>query len=107
MVSLLGVPSIPLVGQGNDLAALICRHAAENRAGITENDVVVVAQKILSKAEGPLIELRNVVPSARARELAELTQKEPRLVEVVLSETDHVLRAREGVLIVEHRLGSV
>jgi coenzyme F420-0:L-glutamate ligase/coenzyme F420-1:gamma-L-glutamate ligase len=69
--------------------------------------VVVIAQKIVSKAEGRLVRLSETVPSARAREIAEITQKDPRFVEAVLSDTGRVLRTAPGLLIVEHRLGFV
>ena len=77
--------------------------AIELRTG----DVIAVAQKIVSKAEGRLIRLAEVVPSARALELAAVTEKDPRFIEVVLSESKAVLRARFNTLIVEHRLGFV
>ena len=105
-ISLLGVPNMPLIAPGDGLAAIICRCAAGSGLDIQENDVVVIAQKIVSKAEGRLVKLADVVPSSRARELAEVTKKDPRFVEVVLSDTDHVLRAGEGLLIVEQRLAS-
>jgi coenzyme F420-0:L-glutamate ligase/coenzyme F420-1:gamma-L-glutamate ligase len=72
-----------------------------------ERDVLVVAQKVVSKAEGRYVDLRTVRPSPRAIELAREVQKDPRLVEVILSESRRVVRNRPGVLIVEHRLGFV
>ena len=71
------------------------------------DDVFVVAQKIVSKAEGRYVDLRRVSPSRRAIELGELSDKDPRLVEVILGESDEVLRCRGGLLIVRHRLGFV
>ncbi|MGQ0600854.1 MAG: coenzyme F420-0:L-glutamate ligase, partial [Anaerolineales bacterium] len=89
------------------LAAFI--HAGLQAAGLTlaTGDVLVLAQKIVSKAEGRLVRLADVTPSARAHELATITQKDPRFIEVVLSESNEVLRARHNTLIVEHRLGFV
>lgn len=91
------------VEAGDDLAALL----AAAMPSASDGDVLVVAQKIVSKAEGRSIDLNAVSPSARALELAGITGKDPRLVELILSESSEVLRARPGVLIVRHRLGHV
>lgn len=104
---LLALPGIPPVRAGDDLAALLA--AAARRAGeaFFDGDVVVVAQKIVSKAEGRIVPLAGVAPSPRARELAARTGKDPRAVEVILGETAEVRRAVPGVLIVETRHGLV
>ncbi len=101
------LPGMPLVQPGDDLAALI--RAALARAGLAleDGDVLVVAQKIVSKAEGRLVRLDTVAPSAAARRLAERTGKDPRLVEVVLGESREVLRVRDNLIITRHRLGLV
>jgi len=106
-IELLSIPGIPLVQPGDDLPGILC--AAVRRAGLhfQDRDVLVVAQKVVSKAEGRLVYLPDVVPSPRALELARQTHKDPRLVEVVLGETAEVLRVRPGLLVVEHRLGFV
>lgn len=98
---------IPVLGlgeiqAGDDLVALLAA-AMPPAAG----DVLVVAQKIVSKAEGRIVDLAGVTPSPRALELGELTLKDARLVELVLSESTEVVRARPHVLIVRHRLGFV
>ena len=74
---------------------------------LLDGDILVLAQKIVSKAEGRLVDLAQVTPSPQALELAECTAKDPRLVEVILHESRQVLRTRPGVIIVEHRLGFV
>ncbi len=104
---LVALPGIPEVVRGANLAALLL--AAVQRAGedLLAGDVVVLAQKIVSKAEGRAVRLAEVTPSARALELAKITGKNPRLVELMLRESREVLRAKPGVLIVEHRLGFV
>jgi coenzyme F420-0:L-glutamate ligase / coenzyme F420-1:gamma-L-glutamate ligase len=104
-VELLAVPGIPLVTKGDDLIALIGEGVA--RGGIVPRggDVFVVTQKIVSKAEGRMVDLASVKPSTEAIELAGKVQKDPRLVELILSESVRVVRARPGILIVEHRLG--
>ena len=96
-----------MVQQGDDLAALLS--AAMARAGLApqQGDVLAVAQKIVSKAEGRSIALAPVEPSAAARELAEQTGKDARLVELILSESERVVRARPNLIIVKHRLGFV
>jgi coenzyme F420-0:L-glutamate ligase / coenzyme F420-1:gamma-L-glutamate ligase len=101
------LPGLPLVQPGDDIAALIL--AALGRAELTlrDGDVIAIAQKIISKAEGRIVRLADVTPSARAVELAAVTEKDARFVEVVLSESREVLRARPNTLIVEHRLGFV
>jgi coenzyme F420-0:L-glutamate ligase / coenzyme F420-1:gamma-L-glutamate ligase len=98
---------IPMIAAGDDLAAIIL--AALKHSGCTPaaGDVLVVAQKIVSKAEGRMVDLRTVTPSPRAVALGKETQKDPRIVELILAESTEVLRHRPGVLIVAHRLGIV
>ncbi len=99
---------LPLIKAGDDLAGLIVSALKRNDVAPQPQDVLVVAQKIVSKAEGRMVDLATVEPSAKARTLAAETDKDARLVEVILSELDRVVRAaRRGVLIVEHRLGFV
>src|SRR5215468_4225288 len=106
-VEILAVPGIPLVRKDDDLVALIGEGLA--RGGIVPRggDVFVLTQKIVSKAEGRMVDLATVEPSTEALELARNVQKDPRLVELILSESVRVVRARPGIVIVEHRLGFV
>src|SRR5258708_18616933 len=106
-VEILAVPGIPLVREDDDLVALSGEGLA--RGGIVPrgDDVFVLTQKIVSKAEGRMVDLATVEPSAEAIELAGNVQKDPRLVQLILSESVRVVRARPGILIVEHRLGFV
>jgi coenzyme F420-0:L-glutamate ligase/coenzyme F420-1:gamma-L-glutamate ligase len=101
------LPGMPLVRPGDDLAALI--RVALSRAGLAleQGDVVVIAQKVVSKAEGRFVRLGSVRPSAEALRLAERVGKDPRLVEVILSESSEVLRLRDNLIITRHRLGLV
>lgn len=101
------LPGLPLIAPGDDLADLVWQALAKAGLTLRDGDVLVLAQKVVSKAEGRWVDLRTVTPSPRARQLAEVVQKDPRLVEVVLRESREVLRAVPGVLIVEHRLGFV
>ena len=101
---LIGMPD---VAAGDDLAALLMA-ALHSRELIPERrDVLVVAQKIVSKAEGRIVRLSEVTPSARACDLAVVTGKDARLVELVLGESGEVIRAAPGVLVVRHKLGLV
>jgi coenzyme F420-0:L-glutamate ligase/coenzyme F420-1:gamma-L-glutamate ligase len=102
-ISFTALQGIPDISAGDDLPALLAAALPATTAG----DVLVVAQKIISKAEGRHVDLRTVTPSPRAQELASITRKDARLVEVILSESTQVLRAQPGVLIVRHRLGYV
>jgi coenzyme F420-0:L-glutamate ligase/coenzyme F420-1:gamma-L-glutamate ligase len=106
-LTLTGLSGLPEVVPGDDLAGMIA--GALRKLGLVAlaADVLVVAQKIVSKAEGRLVDLAGVLPGARARELAAITGKDARLVELILSESAEVLRARPDVLIVRHRLGFV
>ena len=98
---------IPTIRSGDDLAAVIV--AALERGGLMaqDGDVVVLAQKIVSKAEGRLVRLADVEPSPRAVAMAAEADKDARVVELILRESTAVLRCRPGVIIVEHRSGSV
>jgi coenzyme F420-0:L-glutamate ligase/coenzyme F420-1:gamma-L-glutamate ligase len=97
----------PLVGAGDDIAGMIVDIASKNGLKIEDGDVIVVAQKILSKAEGRVVRLNEIVPSRRAEELARVVRKSAKLVELVLRETNSVLKASPEILLVEDKLGSV
>ena len=106
-VMLTAVPGIPLIEPGDDLAAILIEAVRAAGLFLREGDVVVVAQKIVSKAEGRYLDLADVVPSPRAIELAGRLKKDPRYVEAVLGESTEIVRQREGLVIAEHRLGFV
>lgn len=106
-VSFTPLTGLPEVGAGDDLAELILAAARRDGIRLTDDTIVVVAQKIISKAEGRRVDLGSVTPTARALELARVTGKDARLVELILSESSAVLRTVPGVLIVRHRLGYV
>ncbi|MBS7545861.1 coenzyme F420-0:L-glutamate ligase [Ancylobacter oerskovii] len=104
-LELLALPGFPMVEAGDDLAGFVLDGVARLGLELAPQDVVVLAQKVVSKAEGRLVRLAEVVPSERARALAGEVRKDPRLVELILSESVRVVRTRPDVLIVEHRLG--
>jgi len=95
------------VRSGDDLARLVLDGLAASGERLDDGDVLVLAQKIVSKAEGRSVRLADVTASPRARELAAQCDKDPRLVELILSESAEVLRVRPGVIVVAHRLGFV
>jgi coenzyme F420-0:L-glutamate ligase/coenzyme F420-1:gamma-L-glutamate ligase len=103
----IALPDFPQVVAGNDLAALTTEALARARLLLRADDVLVFAQKVISKAEGRRIDLADVVPSMKALDLARTVEKDPRLVELVLRESRRVVRAAKDVLIVEHRLGLI
>jgi coenzyme F420-0:L-glutamate ligase/coenzyme F420-1:gamma-L-glutamate ligase len=104
-LQLIPISGIPHVQPGDDLAALLW--TAVQNAGITlqHGDVLAVAQKIVSKAEGRLVNLADVVPGSQAVAVAAATGKDPRLVALILAESEEISRMRQGVLVVRHRLG--
>jgi len=103
----IAVPGIPRVQPGDDLAGLVLAGMSSAGLELQPRDVVVFAQKVVSKSEGRFVDLATVTPSAHALELAAHVQKDPRLVEVVLSESRRIVRTAKDVLIVEHRIGLI
>lgn len=97
----------PLVKAGQDLAALTLRSLNASGLVLKDGDILVYAQKVVSKAEGRSVDLGLVRVSDAARELAGETGKDPRLVQLILDESRELLRRRPGLLIVEHRLGFI
>jgi coenzyme F420-0:L-glutamate ligase / coenzyme F420-1:gamma-L-glutamate ligase len=104
LTALEGIPSVKF---GDDLAVLLAEASKRSNLVLEDCDVIVLAQKIVSKAEGRSVDLRDVVPSPRAMELAGVTQKDSRIVELILRESTSVLRCRPGLIIVEHHSGLV
>ena len=104
-IRLLPVRGLPEVMPGDDLAALLLERLQTYQ--VAGGDILVVAQKVVSKAENRYADLAGVTPSDRAAKLAGETGKDPRLVELILSQSKRVVRYRQDVLIVEHRLGFV
>jgi coenzyme F420-0:L-glutamate ligase/coenzyme F420-1:gamma-L-glutamate ligase len=104
-VTLTAVPNVPEVQPDDDLAGLIISALIEAGTQLQDGDVVAVAQKIVSKAEGRFVRLSTVVPGARAQEVAAFTEKDPRLVELILQESEEISRMKPGVLVTRHKLG--
>jgi coenzyme F420-0:L-glutamate ligase/coenzyme F420-1:gamma-L-glutamate ligase len=106
-LQLTALPGIPLIQPGDDLGTILLQALARAGIQLLDGDILVIAQKIISKAEGRRVNLEQVVPTARAIELAGKVEKDPRIVELILRESKQVLRTRPGVMIVEHRLGFI
>lgn len=99
--------NFPLIHPGDDIAEIILDSLKNNDLNLQDGDVLVIAQKIVSKAENRLVNLTEIVPSEKAMEYASLTGKDPRLLELILSESQEVLRTRRQLVIVEHKLGFI
>lgn len=106
-LTLTTLPNIPLIQRGDDLAEIILRGLRDARIELQDDDVLVLAQKIVSKAEGRMVRLRDVTPSPCAIELARQSGKDARFCEVVLWDTREILRVRAGLIIVETKHGWV
>ena len=106
-VSIIGLESVPLVKKGDNLADLIISAARNEKVALSDGDIVVVTHKVVSKAEGRIVNLRDVTPSARAQQVSKTAQRDPRLVELVLNESKRVVKASSQILIVENRQGFI
>lgn len=106
-ITLTALPDIPLVDPGDDIAELILSAAHAADIEFVDGDVIVIAQKIISKAENRYVDLAMVEPSGRAKELSTATGKDARLVETILTESTRVVRHAKDLLIVEHRAGYI
>ena len=106
-LEILAPMGFPMVSPGQPLLPLIVANLQANDLSLRNNDILVVTQKIVSKAENRYIRLIDVEPTPRAREVAALCQKDERMVELVLRESERIVRCAKDVLIVRHRLGFV
>jgi coenzyme F420-0:L-glutamate ligase/coenzyme F420-1:gamma-L-glutamate ligase len=106
-LEIIGLPGVPMVQPGDNLDALAISALVDAAIALEPGDVLVVAQKIVSKAEDRFVDVRHVKPSPEAEELAAATGKDARFCEVVLSESKRIVRHRENLIIAEHRLGFV
>jgi coenzyme F420-0:L-glutamate ligase/coenzyme F420-1:gamma-L-glutamate ligase len=107
MIQIFGLGKIPLVKRGDKVGDQIVKAAKEEGLQILDRDIVVVAQKVVSKAEDRVFPLKSITPSAFAKALSKTTGKDPRHLEAILSETQNIIRMREAHLIVETRHGFI
>jgi coenzyme F420-0:L-glutamate ligase/coenzyme F420-1:gamma-L-glutamate ligase len=106
-LSLKTVPDIPLIKPADDLAEIILTAIKDSEDQLNDGDIIVVAQKIVSKAENRIVDLGTVTPGPEALKFAKQADKDPRQVELILRESKDVVRCKNGVIIVEHRSGIV
>lgn len=104
---LYAVPGIPLIQPGDNVSGLIIQSLKDDNFALEEDDIVVVTSKILSKAEDRYVSIDSIVPGIRAEEIAKITLKDARIVQVILQESVDVVRTAPHVLVTEHRLGFV
>jgi len=97
----------PLIKKGDNLGLLICEQARKNNWLWQDGDVLIIAQKVVSKSEGREVHLSSVTPSQRAINYGLSTEKDPRIIQLILDESSKVLRTRKGLIVVEHRLGFI
>ena len=107
MLTLTHLPEIPLIHAGDNLAEIILQSCQLANLALKDDDILVLAQKIVSKAEGRLVNLADVEPRPRAFQLAEETEKDPHVVELILQESNEIVRKRPGLIVVEHKQGFI
>jgi coenzyme F420-0:L-glutamate ligase/coenzyme F420-1:gamma-L-glutamate ligase len=107
LIQIFGLRKLPLVKEGDDVSDFITKAVREEHVTIENGDVIVVAQKIVSKAEGGIIHLKTITPSPMAEEIAKTTGKDPRHVEVILQQSAKIIRRKDAHLIVETKHGFV
>lgn len=107
MIQIIGLRKLPLIKEGDNVAEHIVKAAREEKVEIANGDVIVVAQKIISKAEGGVVHLKTVTPSQKAEEIAKVSGKDPRHVEVILRESAKIIRSQGAHLIVQTRHGFI
>jgi len=107
MLCLTPLTDVPLIKAGDDLAEITLSRLKSLDIELQDGDILVFAQKVVSKAENRWVNLSSVIPSAFSSEVAEQSGKDPRLIELMLGESKKILRMRPGTIIVEHRLGFI
>jgi len=106
-LSLTPLQGFPLIYPGDNLPDIIAQALVQNALDLQDGDILVLAQKIVSKSEGRLVNLTTVEPSQDAQYYANITEKDPRLIQLILSESQEVLRAQKNIIIVQHKLGFI
>ena len=106
-IAIIPIPGVPQIKPGDDLPALLLKAIDDAKVGLKDGDILVICQKIVSKAEGAVVDLRTVTPSPFATQIADMWEKDPRMVEVVLTESSRIVRMKNGVVITESKHGWV
>jgi coenzyme F420-0:L-glutamate ligase / coenzyme F420-1:gamma-L-glutamate ligase len=107
LIQILALRKLPLIREGDNVADHLVKAAKEEDITIEDGDIIVIAQKIISKAEGGVIQLKTVTPSTMAKEIAKTSGKDPRHVEVILQQSAKIVRRKDAHLIVQTRHGFV
>ena len=106
-ITLTAIQNISEINPGDDVSRIINQCLLHQEYGLRNNDLIVIAQKIISKSENRFIDLKTIEPSEEAIKLAKETDKDPRLTELILQESNRIIRAENGTIIVEHKLGHI
>jgi coenzyme F420-0:L-glutamate ligase/coenzyme F420-1:gamma-L-glutamate ligase len=106
-IKIIAIENLPLIKKGDDLAELICNATKGQGTPIQENDIIVITHVAVSKAEGNIVNLDEITPSEKAKEIAQQTGKDPALVEVILRETKDIIRIGENSIITETKSGII
>lgn len=106
-LELIPLKSLPEIKRNDDIGSLILKNARSHNIKIHNNTIFIITQKIISKSESRLVDLRVIKPTYKAIKLSEITRKDPRLIQLILNESKEVMRVREGLIIVRHKLGFV
>jgi len=106
-IQIIGLGGIPEISKGTDLAKIIVNASKRNRVSLQNGDVVVITQKIVSKAEGRIVKISSIEPSSFARRISKIMEKDPKVVEVILSETERVVKMVRGLIISQTKHGLV
>jgi coenzyme F420-0:L-glutamate ligase/coenzyme F420-1:gamma-L-glutamate ligase len=106
-ITLNTIPNIPLIKENDDLANIILHALSSSGYELGNKDIIAIAQKIVSKSEGQLVDLTSIKPSEKAIQLAQEINKDPRQIELVLSESKEIIAVKPGVIIVEHHSGII
>jgi len=106
-ITLTAIQNIPEINPGDEIASIINQCIEDQECSLKNNDVLVIAQKIISKSEDRFVDLKTVKPSEKALKISKEVDKDPRLVELILQESNHIVRTSKGILVVEHKLGHI
>ena len=106
-IALIPIPDIPQIQPGDDLVSILLDAIDRSKVGLKDGDILVMCQKIVSKAEGAVVDLKTVEPSDFAHQIADQWEKDPRIVEVVLRESNRIVMMKNGVVITETKRGWV
>lgn len=101
------ISGIPVIQKGDDVGLEIYKATKKSKFSFQGNDIIIVAQKIISKAEGMAISLNSVVPTKEAEELSRKSGKPARLCQIILGETERIIKVEPGIIVTEHRLGYI